>query len=163
MVSSYSDYFIKSDADSLKETNVSSSNDSLHLLLCEWLQVSSYASLSYASPLSPAMVVKPLGSEAEAEVMVIAALSHFNEIISYDDESSMTRNFLNVPSSQRSVGIDYSGLSLTSMDGYGLMSNLHNTAECSGHVDMEVTPQEKDVVVGKAHIRRWRKIFSVSR
>ncbi|KAL0694949.1 hypothetical protein Bca4012_062129 [Brassica carinata] len=73
--------------------------------------------------------------------MVIAALSHFNEIISYDDESSMTRNFLNVPSSQRSVGIDYSGLSLTSMDGYGLMSNLHNTAECSGHVDMEVTPQ----------------------
>lgn len=66
--------------------------------------------------------------------MVIAALSHLNE-------SSMTRTFLNVSSSQSSVGIDYSGLSLTSMDGYGLRSNLHNTAECSGHVDMEVTPQ----------------------
>ncbi|CAN6821480.1 unnamed protein product, partial [Brassica oleracea] len=47
-----------------KETNFNCSNDSLHLLLCEWLQFSSYASLSYATPLSPAMVVKPLGSEA---------------------------------------------------------------------------------------------------
>ncbi|KAG5413725.1 hypothetical protein IGI04_001292, partial [Brassica rapa subsp. trilocularis] len=38
-------------------------NDSLPLLLGEWLQISSYASLSYATPLSPAMVIKPLGSE----------------------------------------------------------------------------------------------------
>lgn len=57
----------------------------------------------------------------------------------------MMRNFLNVPSSQTSVGIDYSGLSLTSLDGSGLVGNLHNTAESSGQysddVDMEVTPQ----------------------
>uniref|UniRef100_A0A1J3JEW5 Calmodulin-binding protein 60 A n=1 Tax=Noccaea caerulescens TaxID=107243 RepID=A0A1J3JEW5_NOCCA len=83
--------------------------------------------------------------KAQAEAMVIAALSHPNEVISYDDESSMMRNFLNVPSSQTSVGIDYSGLSLTSLDGYGFVGNLHNTAESSGQysddVDMEVTPQ----------------------
>ncbi|CAN6983545.1 unnamed protein product [Brassica oleracea var. botrytis] len=135
--------------------------------------------------------------KAQAEEMVIAALSHINEVISYDDVSSMMRNFLNVPSSQTSVGIDYSGLSLTSMDGYGFVPNLHNTAEGSGHVDMEVTPQglyddyslwncsqilgleepqsdlqsaldgfimsEKNVVVGKAHSRRWTKLFSVSK
>ncbi|XP_018492334.1 uncharacterized protein LOC108862638 [Raphanus sativus] len=52
-----------------KETNINPSDDSLHLLLCEWLQVSSYASLSYASPLSPAKVVKPLGSEILGTVM----------------------------------------------------------------------------------------------
>lgn len=132
--------------------------------------------------------------------MVIAALSHINEVISYDDESSMMRNFLNVQSScQTSVGIDYSGLSLTSFDGYGFAPNLHSTAEggSSGHVDMDVTPQglydefnlwncsqilgldepqsdlqsalegfmsEKNVVVvGKAHSRRWTKLFSVSK
>ncbi|KAF8112599.1 hypothetical protein N665_0063s0085 [Sinapis alba] len=138
--------------------------------------------------------------KAQAEEMVLAALSHLNEVISYDDESSMMRNFLNVPSSQTSVEIDYSGLSLTSLDGYGFVSNLHNTAEGSGQysddVDMEVTPQglyddfnlwncpqiigleepqsdlqsaldgfmsEKNVVVGKAHSRRWTKLFSVSK
>lgn len=76
--------------------------------------------------------------------MVIAALSHPEEVISYDDEISMMRNFLNVPA-ESSVGIDYSGLSLTSLDGYGFVPNLHNTAESSGQysddVDMEVTPQ----------------------
>ncbi|CAD5335644.1 unnamed protein product [Arabidopsis thaliana] len=83
--------------------------------------------------------------KAQAEVMVIDALSHLNEVISYDDEVSMMRNVLNAPASQGSVaGIDYSGLSLTSLDGYGFVSSLHNTAECSGKhsddVDMEVTP-----------------------
>lgn len=76
---------------------------------------------------------------------MIAALSHPNEVFSYDDEISMMRNFLNVPASQSSVGIDYSGLSLTSLDGYGFVPNLHNTAESSGQysddVAMEVTPQ----------------------
>ncbi|CAN8251876.1 unnamed protein product [Cochlearia groenlandica] len=83
--------------------------------------------------------------QAQAEEMVIVALSHPDEVISYDDESSMIRNFHSVPSSQSSAGIDYSGLSLTSLDGYGFVPNLHNTAECSGQysddVDMEVTPQ----------------------
>ncbi|VVB17720.1 unnamed protein product [Arabis nemorensis] len=138
--------------------------------------------------------------KAQAEEMVIAALSHPEEVISYDDEISMMRNFLNVPASQSSVGIDYSGLSLTSLDGYGFAPNLHNTAECSGQysddVDMEVTPQglyedfnlwncsqilgleepqsdfqsafdgfmsQKNVTVGKAHSRRWTKLFSVSK
>ncbi|CAA7035049.1 unnamed protein product [Microthlaspi erraticum] len=83
--------------------------------------------------------------KAQAEAMVIAALSHPNEVISYDDKSSMMRNFLNVPPSQTSAGIDYSGMSLTSMDGYGFVGTLHNAAESSGKysddVDMEVTPQ----------------------
>ncbi|CAA7035048.1 unnamed protein product [Microthlaspi erraticum] len=74
-----------------------------------------------------------LSDLAQAEAMVIAALSHPNEVISYDDESSMMRNFLNVPSSQTSVGIDYSGMSLTSwMVMHGFVGNLHNAAESSG-------------------------------
>jgi len=141
--------------------------------------------------------------KAQAEVMVIDALSHLNEVISYDDEVSMMRNVLNAPASQGSVaGIDYSGLSLTSLDGYGFVSSLHNTAECSGKhsddVDMEVTPhglyedydnlwncshilgleepqselqsalddfmsQKNASVGGKAHSKRWTKLFSVSR
>ncbi|CAL9244607.1 unnamed protein product [Arabidopsis halleri] len=139
--------------------------------------------------------------KAQAEVMVIDALSHLNEVISYDDEVSMMRNVLNVPASQTSGGIDYSGLSLTSLDGYGFVSNLHNTAECSGQysndVDMEVTPHglyedydnlwncsqilgldepqselqsalddfmsQKNASVGKAHSKRWTKLFSVSK
>ncbi|KAG7535199.1 CALMODULIN-BINDING PROTEIN60 [Arabidopsis thaliana x Arabidopsis arenosa] len=139
--------------------------------------------------------------KAQAEVMVIDALSHLNEVISYDDEVSMMRNVLNVSASQSRVGIDYSGLSLTSLDGYGFVSNLHNTAECSGQysddVDMEVTPHglyedydklwncsqilgfeepqselqsalddfmsQKNALVGKAHSKRWTKLFSVSK
>ncbi|KAG7613942.1 CALMODULIN-BINDING PROTEIN60 [Arabidopsis suecica] len=141
--------------------------------------------------------------KSQAEVMVIDALSHLNEVISYDDEVSMMRNVLNAPASQGSVpGIDYSGLSLTSLDGYGFVSSLHNTAECSGKhsddVDMEVTPhglyedydnlwncshilgleepqselqsalddfmsQKNASVGGKAHSKRWTKLFSVSR
>ncbi|KAL1203896.1 Calmodulin-binding protein 60 A [Cardamine amara subsp. amara] len=120
--------------------------------------------------------------KAQAEEMVIVALSHPNEVISYDDEVSMMRNFLNVP--------DYSGMSLTSLDGY------YNTGEGSGHVDMEAAPQglyddfnlwncsqilgldepqsdlqtaldgfmlQKSVSIGKAHSRRWTKLFSVSK
>ncbi|ESQ31663.1 hypothetical protein EUTSA_v10003944mg [Eutrema salsugineum] len=139
--------------------------------------------------------------KAQAEEMVIAALSQPDQVISYDDESSMMRNFLNVPPSQSSVGIDYSGLSLTSLDGYGFLPNIRNTAEGSSgqysdDVDMEVTPQglyedfdlwncshilgleepqsdlqsaldgfmsQKNVVVGKAHSKRWTKLFSVSK
>ncbi|CAH8294178.1 unnamed protein product [Eruca vesicaria subsp. sativa] len=48
--------------------NFNSSNDSLHLLLRESLHVSSYASLSYATP---AMLVKPLGSECVGIAVVI--------------------------------------------------------------------------------------------
>lgn len=130
--------------------------------------------------------------------MVIDALSHLNEVISYDDEVSMMRNVLNVPAFQSSVGIDYSGLSLTSLDGYGFVSNLHNTAECSGqYSDDVVTPHglyedydnlwncsqilgleepqselqsalddfmsQKNALVGKAHSKRWTKLFSVSK
>lgn len=133
--------------------------------------------------------------------MVIVALSHSNEVISYDDEISMMRNLLNVPASQSNVGLDYSGMSLTSLDGYySVVPNLHNTAEGSGQysddVDMEVTPQglyedfnlwnssqilgldepqsdlqsaldgfmsQTNVSMGKAHSRRWTKLFSVSK
>ncbi|XP_010483971.1 PREDICTED: calmodulin-binding protein 60 A isoform X1 [Camelina sativa] len=140
--------------------------------------------------------------KAQAEEMVTVALSHLHEVRSYDDEISMMRNFLNVPASQTGVGIDYSGLSLTSLDGYGLVSSLRNTAECSGQysddADMEVIPQglyEDDdnlwscsqilgleepqsdlqsavdefisqnnaASVGKAHSRRWTKLFSVTK
>ncbi|XP_023636278.1 calmodulin-binding protein 60 A isoform X2 [Capsella rubella] len=139
--------------------------------------------------------------KAQAEEMVTVALSHLHEVLSYDDEISMMRNFLNVQASQSSVGIDYSGLSLTSLESYGFVSNDRNTAECSGQysddVDMDVIPQglyedyenlwncsqilgleepqsdlhcavddfmsQKNASVGKAHSRRWTKLFSVSK
>ncbi|WZZ12440.1 hypothetical protein YC2023_105529 [Brassica napus] len=50
------------------------------------------------------------------------------------------------------IHIDYSGLSLITLEGYGFVSNLHNTAECSGQysdiVDMEAGSVQPDYLLG---------------